>query len=103
LIDKGLLLVESDRESMTLTIKLLCDPNELTEEQRKELKKFMTAIIKEFNEFKEENYLSDDCVRITQDEKGNLLSLRIALPTLALYDAFIQQLANNLVPIPRNK
>ncbi|HRD69509.1 MAG TPA: hypothetical protein PK657_05160 [Legionella sp.] len=101
LIDKGLLLVESDRESMTLTIKLLCDPNELTEEQREELKKFMTAIIKEFNEFKEENYLSDDCVRITQDEKGNLLSLRIALPTLALYDAFIQQLANNLVPIPR--
>ena len=101
LIAKGLLLVESDRESMTLTIKLLCDPNELTEEQREELKKFMTAIIKEFNEFKEENHLSNDCIKTIQDEKGNLLSLRITLPTLALYDAFIQRLANNLVPVPR--
>ena len=33
LIAKGLLLVDSDRESMTLTIKLLCEPNVLTQEQ----------------------------------------------------------------------
>jgi len=101
LIASGLLLVDSDRESMTLTIKLLCEPNELTQEQSEELKKFMAAIIKEFNEFKEENHLSNDCIKTIQDEKGNLLSLRITLPTLALYDAFIQRLANNLVPVPR--
>jgi len=100
LIAKGLLLVDSDRDSMTLTIKLLCEPNALTEEQREELKKFMEAIIKEFNEFKEENNLSDDCMQMIQDEEGNILSLRITMPTLALYDAFIQRLANNLVPIP---
>src|SRR3990167_2291849 len=41
LIAKGLLLVESDRESMTLTIKLLCEPNVLTEEQRDKLNKFI--------------------------------------------------------------
>jgi hypothetical protein len=103
LIANGLLLVDSDRESMTLTIKLLCEPNVLTEEQRDELKKFMEAIIKEFNEFKEENHLSDDCMKLVQDEKGNILSLRITMPTLALYDAFIQRLANNLVPIPNPK
>ena len=103
LIAKGLLLVDSDRESMTLNIKLLCEPNVLTEEQRDELKKFMEAIIKEFNEFKEENHLSDDCMKLIQDEKGNILSLRITMPTLALYDAFIQRLANNLVPIPNPK
>ncbi|MFU7598317.1 hypothetical protein ACM9VS_05730 [Legionella pneumophila] len=103
MIAKGLLLVDSDRESMTLTIKLLYEPNVLTKEQREELKKFMEAIIKEFNEFKEENHLSDDCMKITQDEKGNILSLRIAMPTLALYDTFIQRLANNLVPIPHPK
>jgi hypothetical protein len=34
MIAKGLLLVDSDRESMTLTIKLLCEPNVLTKEQR---------------------------------------------------------------------
>lgn len=103
LIADGKLLVDSDRESMTLTIKLLCEPNELTEEQREELKKFIEAIIKEFNEFKEENNLSDDCLQLIQDEEGNIRSLRITMPTLALYDAFIQRLANNLVPIPSPK
>ncbi len=103
LIAKGLLLVDSDRESMTLTIKVLCESSELTEEQRDELKKFMEAIIKEFNEFRDENRLSDDCMKIIQDAKGNILSLRITMPTLALYDAFIQRLANNLVPIPSPK
>ncbi|WP_010655125.1 hypothetical protein [Fluoribacter dumoffii] len=103
LIAEGKLLVDSDRESLTLTIKLLCEPNELTEEQREELKKFMKAIIKEFNEFKKEHNLSDDCIKIIKDEEGNILSLRITMPTLALYDAFIQRLANNLVPIPSPK
>ncbi|HAU1733638.1 TPA: hypothetical protein JBI89_13455 [Legionella pneumophila] len=99
LIAKGLLLVDNDRASKTLTIKLLCEPKELTEEQSEELKKFMEAIIKEFNEFKEENILSDDCLQLIQDEEGNIRSLSITMPTLALYDAFIQRLANNLVPI----
>lgn len=103
LIAKGLLLVDSDRESMTLIIKLLCEPNELTIEQRDELTKFMKAIIKEFNEFKEENHLPDNCMKLIQDEKGNILFLRINMPTLALYDAFIQRLANNLVPVPNPK
>ena len=103
LIAKGLLLVDSDRVSMTLSIKLQCEPSKLTEEQREELKKFMEAIIKEFNEFKEENHLSDDCIQILQDEAENICSLRITMPTLALYDAFIQQLANNLVPVPSPK
>lgn len=103
LIAKGLLLVDSDRESMTLTIKLLCEPNVLSEEQKEELKKFMEAIVTEFNEFKEEYHLSDECIQIIQDEKGNLCSLRITMPTLALYEAFIQRLANNLIPIPNPK
>ena len=84
LIAKGLLLVDSDRISMTLSIKLQCEPSQLTEEQREELKKFMEAIIKEFNEFKEENHLSDDCIQILQDKEGNICSLRITMPTLAL-------------------
>lgn len=100
LIGKGLLLVDNDRESLTLTIKLLCEPDDLTEEEIEELKKFMEAILTEFNAFKEENDLSRDCVEIVQDGKGNVVSLRITMPTLALYDAFIQRLANNLVPIP---
>lgn len=103
LIADGKLLVDSDRESMTLKLELQCDPNELTPKQRHELKKFMEAIINEFSEFKEENHLSDDCIQILQDEEGNIHSLRITMPTLALYDAFIQQLANNLVPVPSPK
>ncbi|CZH14155.1 hypothetical protein SDA22_12320 [Legionella pneumophila serogroup 1] len=103
LIADGKLLVDSDRESMTLKLELQCDPNELTPKQRHELKKFMEAIINEFSEFKEDNHLSDDCIQILQDEKGNIHSLRITMPTLALYDAFIQHLANNLVPVPSPK
>ncbi|KTC78100.1 hypothetical protein [Legionella brunensis] len=103
LIAQGRLLIENDRKSMTLAIQLLCEPNSLTEEQREELKKFMEAIITSFNKFKEENHLSDDCIHITRDEKGNLLSLRISMPTLTLYDAFIQRLANNLVPTTQEK
>ncbi|WP_454782458.1 hypothetical protein [Legionella sp. WA2022007384] len=103
LIAQGRLLVDSDRESKTLTIKLLCEPNSLTEEQRRELKKFMEAIIKDFHKFKEENHRSDDYPRITQDKEGNIIALHISMPTLNLYDAFIQRLANNLVPTSQLK
>ncbi len=103
LINKGLLLIDNDRELMKLNIKLLCEPNSLTEEQKEELKKFIEAIITEFNKFKEENHLSTDCMQINQDEEGNILSLRINMPTLALYDAFIQRLANNLAPTIQEK
>ncbi|KTD06035.1 hypothetical protein Lgra_2812 [Legionella gratiana] len=103
LIAKGQLLIDNDRESMTLTIKLLCEPNLLTGEQREELKKFMEVIFKESNDFKEENHLTDDCIQIIQDEEGNIRSLRITMPTLALYDLFIQRLANNLVPAVQEK
>ncbi|CEG58440.1 hypothetical protein [Legionella fallonii] len=101
LVATGLLVINNDRKSRTLTLSLQCDPNSLSKEQRNELKKFMNAILKEFNEFKEQNHLSDDCVNIIQDEKGNIRSLSINLPKLDLYDAFIQRLANNLVPTPR--
>ncbi|KGP63745.1 hypothetical protein EP47_05115 [Legionella norrlandica] len=103
LINKGLLQINNERESMALTIKLLCEPNVLTEEQRENLKKFLETIIKEFNKFKEENHLSADCMQINQDEEGNILSLHINMPKLALYDAFIQRLANNLVPTAQEK
>lgn len=103
LIAKGLLVINNNRESMTLTIKLQCDPNSLSEEQREELKKFIGTIIKEFNAFKEEHQLSDDCINMIQDKGGNLVSLSISLPTLKLYDEFIQRLANNLVPAPNPK
>ncbi|WP_131783667.1 hypothetical protein [Legionella gresilensis] len=102
LIAQGRLLIDSDRASMTLTVKLLCEPNSLTGEQKKELKKFIEAILKDFNKFKEENHLTNDHVHITQDE-SNILSLRISAPTLILYDAFTQRLANSLVPIAQEK
>lgn len=87
----------------SLTIQLLCEPNALTIEQKKELKKFITTIIKEFNQFKNENNLANNCINITHDKEGNVLSLHVSMPTLALYDAFIQRLANHLVPIPSPK
>lgn len=105
LIAKEILLVENDRESMTLTIQF--KPELLTKEQlakvQPEVNKYMNAVAKEFNDFKKEHNLSDECINLTKDDKGNILSLSIKMPTLALYDAFIQRLANNLVPIPGPK
>ncbi|KTD56240.1 hypothetical protein Lsai_1957 [Legionella sainthelensi] len=102
LVIKGLLIVSTDRESLTLGITLQCAPNSLSREQKEELKKFISAIIREFDAFKEQHQLSNDCINLIQDEEGNILSLRISLPTLKLYNEFIQELANNLLP-PQNQ
>ena len=48
----------------------------------------MEAIIKEFNEFKKENNLSDDCLQLIQNEEENILSLHITMPTLHLYNGY---------------
>ncbi|MBX3708784.1 MAG: hypothetical protein KIT56_08600 [Gammaproteobacteria bacterium] len=100
LLSKRLLLIDNDRELGTLTIKLLCNPKDLSPEQRNEFKKFVDTILKELEEFKKENGISNNCKLLEQDKEGNILSLRIALPTPTLYDAFIQRLANkNLLPL----
>lgn len=99
LIASKLLIIDNDRESMTLSIKCQCEPSSLSKEQRHELKKFITSILKVWNEFKKINHLSDDCVNLLHDNEGNILSLRITSPALALYDAFIQRLPNNLFPV----
>ncbi|MBA3537981.1 MAG: hypothetical protein H0T84_15480 [Tatlockia sp.] len=101
LVDKELLVISNDtndRLEKTLSINLLCEPDLLTQVQRHELKKFMSAILKELKEFKEEHQISEDCVNIIQDEKGNIISLQISLPSLALQNAFIQRLTENLLP-----
>lgn len=101
LVIKGLLIVATDCESMTLEITLQCAPNSLSIEQKEELKIYK-RYHQEFNAFKEQHQLSDDCINMIQDEEGNILSLRISLPTLKLYNEFIQELANNLLP-PQNQ
>ena len=98
LVARGLLVVDSDRESMTLTIGLKCELSVLSEEEKQALQKFMEAITKELGAFKEEKGISEDCMEMGQDEAGNILNLCIKLPTLALYDAFIQQLGSKLLP-----
>ncbi len=103
LIASGLLTIDNDRQLKTLTIQLQCEPHSLSKEQRDELKKFMCAVLDEWEAFQKENHMSDDCLKIDQDNEGNILSLRIHLPTLTLYDVFIQRLANHLLPIPNPK
>jgi hypothetical protein len=103
LVAKGLLQISSDRDSLTLLIQLQCKPEALTNTEKKELVKFMHAILTELDEFKKENKITDKCFTTVEDKEGNILSLRIKLPTLALYDAFIQRLAANLVPVPQPK
>lgn len=97
LIAQGLLMVNMDRQSKTLTIEF--DPNELSEEQKIEVRKYLRAILQELNEFKKEHHISDECFEMV--ENGNRFSYHFTFRTLSLYDAFIQRLANNLVPMPK--
>jgi hypothetical protein len=100
LLAKKLLFINNDRDSGILTIKLQCDPNLLTEDQKNELKKFVDAILKELDEFKKENGISANCATLEKDKEGNILSLRINLPTPKIYDDFIMRLADkNLLPM----
>ncbi len=93
LLSKRLLLIEDDRKLNTLTIQLLCNPKDLSPEQRDQFEKFVDTISKELEEFKKENGIANNCKLIEKDKEGNLLSLRIELPT-SLYDKFIQRLAS---------
>jgi hypothetical protein len=96
LVAKGLLIIANDREDMSLTIRVQCELNSLSKEERQELNIFLEAIIKEFSTFKEHHHLPDDCITVNLDGDEHISSLCIKMPTLVLYDAFIRQLANNL-------
>lgn len=99
LLSKKLLMIDNDRDKGVLTIKLQCDPNLLSQEQKDELKRYVNAILKELNELKKEKGISADCYTLQKDKDENILSLRISLPNPTLYDEFIQRLANrNLLP-----
>lgn len=95
LLSQKLLVIENDRNSGTITIKLPRNPNSLSEEQRNELKKFVDTILKELDEFKKEKGKSANGITVTI-EKDNI---RITLPTPTMYDAFIQRLnSKHLLP-----
>ncbi len=99
LINRGLLQVDNNRELKTLSINFdtdLLSPQEVTE-----IKKYVMAIKKELEAFKKEN--PNALVEFKQDIVGTKVSIRISLPTIELYDKFIQRLANNLLPTPTLK
>lgn len=98
LINKGRLEIVHNRESRTYSMRLQCGLNALAVEQKQELHKFMKTFLAEWNRFKEENRITIPCLTLTQDKEGNILSLRIRVPTPDLYDAFIQRISNKVLP-----
>lgn len=102
LLSKNILVINNDRDSGILTIKLQCKPNLLSEEQKNEFKKFVDTILEELDEFKKEKGILTNCETVEQDNVGNFLSLRITLPTPTAYDAFIQRLASKNLLLKQN-
>jgi len=78
------LLIQNNRDSGILTIKLLCVPVE----KRKDVDKFIEAILKQLDEFKKDKGIVADCIK--RDNDG---SLYITLSPPKMYDEFIQLLA----------
>lgn len=100
LLSKKMLLIDNNRDSGILTIKLQCNPNLLSEGQKEELNEFIYTILEELDELKKDKSIPSNCVKIETDNDDNFLSLRIALPTPELYKAFIEKLASkNLLPV----
>lgn len=85
------LLINNNRDTGILTIKLLCIPGE----KRKEVDKFIEAILKQLDEFKKDKGIVADCVK--RDNDG---SLHITISPPKMYDEFIQLLAKKqLLPM----
>lgn len=97
LLSKKLLFIDSNNELGILSIK--CNPELLSKDQKNELKKFIDVLLNELEAFKKEKGITANCSTIDKDAAGNIISLRITLPTPAVYDAFIKRLVNtNLLP-----
>lgn len=102
LLLKKLLLINHDHEAGILAIKLQCNPNVLSEEQRNALQRFVDTVLNEFEDFKKENaILSSNSVIIDTDSAGHFLSLRVSLLTPSLYDAWIQRLVSKHILTPQ--
>ena len=62
LLSKKLLIIDNARDSGILTIKVQGSASLLSNDQRKELKKFVEVILKELDEFKKEKKCETNCV-----------------------------------------
>ncbi|CAN5416076.1 hypothetical protein BH10PSE19_BH10PSE19_13590 [soil metagenome] len=101
LLVRKLLLINNNPETGILTIKLQCDHNLLTKEQKYALNALIKAILNELSSFKNAHNIADQCSIFRTDDQGNIEFLRITLPTPKLYDIFTQRLIdNNLLPNP---
>ncbi len=101
LLKNDMLLIDNDKAKGELNIELLCNPNTLTAEQRNELNKYILIILNELDNFKKQNEIAAKSFDLEYDKHGNLIALRIALPTspVPLYDLFIEGLGNkHLLP-----
>jgi hypothetical protein len=91
LLSKKVLSIDNNKASGILTIKLLCNPGE----QRKELDKFIEAILTQLDGFKKDKGIVADCMK--RDNEG---SLYISLSPPKMYDEFIKLLARKKL-LPR--
>ena len=100
LLVNNLLIIDGDRESGVLSIRLACDPKSLTDEERIALNQYAGVVLKELAAFKNENNIRNNGVKLVTDPEGNIQSLQIMLSPVSLYDAFIERLsAKQLLPM----
>lgn len=92
-IFKFAMVMNKDKKA-GLTFKLECGPYHLLSKEQKNQLKLIDLVLKELEAFKKEHKIDADCIAITKDKNGNILSLSIILPTAALNAEFVQRLAN---------
>jgi hypothetical protein len=99
LLATNILSIDNDMEVGSLTLRLLYNPGLLSGTAKFALRNYLNTILQELEEFKKQYGIAANCIIYEKDSAGNILSFRINLPTYALYEAFILQLASkNLLP-----
>ncbi len=99
LLATNILSIDNDMEVGALTLRLLYNPGLLSGTAKFALRNYLDTILRELEEFKKQYGISSNCIIYEKDSAGNILSFRINLPTYAMYEAFILQLASkNLLP-----
>lgn len=97
MLSNRLLIIDNNKNTGIISIKLMYDRVQLTPEQQEELKNYIEALLKEVDLFKQERGLANNSITI---DRSNPQLLRIMVRP-DVYNTFIKHLANSKL-LPKN-
>jgi hypothetical protein len=91
LLLEGKLIIDSNDENNSITIKLNCNLDSLSIQQKIEINNFLNSIVDELHAFEAKHNIASQ-FKFETDPYGKILSFSITMPTKETHEAFMQQL-----------